>query len=143
MADNTTKPIVVGVDGSPSSLSALEWAAQHAELTKQPLEALATWQWPTNYGYAVAFEANFDPAQESTQMLDEIVAKVQADHPSMEVRPHVIEGDTRNVLVKRSKEAALLVLGSRGHGELTGMLLGSVSGYCVTHADCPVLVTRH
>lgn len=143
MAENSLKPIVVGVDGSPSSLSALEWAARHAELTKLPLEAVATWQWPNNYGYAVAFESGFDPAQESREMLDEIVAKLKADHPEIEVRPNVIEGDTRNVLVKLSKEASLLVLGSRGHGELTGMLLGSVSGYCVTHADCPVLVTRH
>lgn len=53
-----------------------------------------------------------------------------------------MEGHSGRVLVDASKAAALLVVGSRGHGELGGMLVGSVSYFCVTHADCPVVVLR-
>lgn len=134
--------IVVGVDGSPSSLKALEWAARHAQVTSMPVEAIATWQYPSNYGYAMAFESDFDPSAGARDALDVALTPMKEKYPDVEFRANAVEGETRNVLVSRSKTAELLVLGSRGHGELTGMLLGSVSGYCVTHAHCPVLVTR-
>jgi len=58
----------------------------------------------------------------------------------MEIR--VIDGHPAPVLVEASKGAELLVVGSRGHGEFVGMLIGSVSEYCAAHALCPVLVHR-
>ena len=58
----------------------------------------------------------------------------------MEAR--LINGHPAPVLVEASKGADLLVVGSRGHGEFVGMLIGSVSEYCVTNAHCPVLVHR-
>lgn len=141
MAD-TLRPIAVGVDGSQTSLKALDWAAGHAKLTGQPVEVLATWQWPTNYGYTMAFDTNYKPDELAEQVVDEAIAAVQEKHPDVDFRKRVVEGEPRNVLVARSEGVDLLVVGSRGHGELTGMLLGSVSTYCVTHATCPVLVIR-
>lgn len=54
----------------------------------------------------------------------------------------LVEGDARDVLVKASRGAELLVVGSRGHGRAVGAVLGSVSSYCVHHAACPVVVVR-
>ena len=61
----------------------------------------------------------------------------------MAIRSTVVQGHPAQVLDERSDHAELLVLGCRGHGDLTGMILGSVSEYCVVHARCPVLVIRH
>ena len=85
----------------------------------------------------------FDPAAEATKVLDDAVAKLRARHPSVEIHTSVTEGYTAQILVEASVGADLLVVGSRGHGEFAGMLLGSVSEHCVTHAHCPVLVFRH
>lgn len=135
-------PIVVGFDGSDSSRRALEWAAGQGKLTGEPVELLASWSMPKNYGYAVAFESTVDLAEDTRTLVDEAIAAAQAAHPGVEFQAKIVEGEPRSTLVTRSKIASMLVVGSRGHGELTGMLLGSVSGYCVTHAACPVLVVR-
>lgn len=134
--------IVVGVDGSDTSLAALEWAARQAELTGSRLDAVTTWHWPASFGYPVPLAAEFDPAGEATKLLDGALESLSASHPGLEVRKQVEEGDAATVLVECSRGADLLVVGSRGHRELVGMLLGSVSQYCVTHARCPVLVLR-
>lgn len=137
-----TPAIVVGFDGSDSARGALAWAARHAALTGAPVELFATWAMPKNYGYAMAFESNLDLAGDTQKALDEAVAAIADEFPDVTFRTQVVEGEPRSALVARSKAAQMLVVGSRGHGELTGMLLGSVSGYCVTHAACPVLVMR-
>jgi len=134
--------IVVGVDGSASSAVALEWAAHQAELTGDMLEAVTAWQWPQSYGYPMPVPSGFDPAAEATKVLDTAVGHIRKAHPDVEIRTTVVEGYPAQVLVEASKGADLLVAGSRGHGELAGMLLGSVSEHCVTHAHCPVLVLR-
>ena len=60
----------------------------------------------------------------------------------MNIDPRVVSGHPAPILVEASKGADLLVVGSRGHGEFVGMLIGSVSEYCATNAHCPVLVHR-
>ncbi len=137
------KRIVVGVDGSPSSVAAGEWAARQAELTHSSLHAITTWHSPTSFGYPMPVPEGFDPAAEATKVLDDTVAKLHATHPDVEIHTSVTEGYTAQILVEASVGADLLVVGSRGHGEFAGMLLGSVSEHCVTHAHCPVLVLRH
>lgn len=137
-----TKPIVVGVDGSASSAKALAWAVKQAKLTGEPIEAVTTWQWPTNYGYAMAFEGSYDPEAGARELLDEALADVRKANPDVAITARTLQGEPRGVLMKRSADASMIVLGSRGHGEISGMLLGSVSSYCVTHAACPVLVIR-
>jgi nucleotide-binding universal stress UspA family protein len=134
--------IVVGVDGSPCSLEALAWAARQAERTGDRLEVVETWRWPTTYGWAVPVPDDYDPETEVRRQLESVVEGVRAEHPGVQVDVKVVEGHPAPVLVEESKGADLLVVGSRGHGEFVGMLLGSVSEYCAAHAGCPVVVHR-
>jgi nucleotide-binding universal stress UspA family protein len=134
--------IVVGVDGSQSSLRALSWAARQAELTGATVEVITTWEWPTSFGWAVSYTDGWDPRSDAEKVLDQAVKPVRQAHPDIPIRSAVVEGHPAPVLVDASKGAELLVVGSRGHGEFAGMLLGSVSEHCVTNAHCPVLVHR-
>jgi len=143
----TTNPeadrrIVVGLDGSPSSIAALEWAASQAEATGAGLEVLMTWEWPTSYGMTIAVPSEYDPTRESERFLGDLLKPVREMHPRVSIESTVVEGHPAPVLVEASLGADLLVVGSRGHGEFAGMLLGSVSEHCVTNAHCPVLVMR-
>lgn len=133
---------VVGVDGSPSSLAALDWAAHQAEHTGATLEVLGSWEWPMTYGAPLALPEGYDPAADTRRELENAIASVRAAHPDVEFRVVVVEGHPAPSLVEASKGADLLVVGSRGHGAFAGMLLGSVSEHCAAHAYCPVLVLR-
>jgi nucleotide-binding universal stress UspA family protein len=134
--------IVVGIDGSDSSRAALAWAARQAALTSAPLTVIITWHYPTDYGYPVMWLEDMDFAADAKSLLGESVSEVLGSHPKIAVTPEVVEGHPALVLVDESKDAALLVVGSRGHGEFTGMLLGSVSEFVSTHAHCPVVIIR-
>jgi nucleotide-binding universal stress UspA family protein len=134
--------IVVGVDGSESSLQALERAARYAELTGEALEVITTWAWPVAYGWSPQVPADWDPLTDVTNELNKVVDQLRQAHPDVAVHPRAVEGHAAPVLIEASRGAELLVVGSRGHGEFTGMLLGSVGEHCVSHAHCPVLVVR-
>jgi nucleotide-binding universal stress UspA family protein len=134
--------IVVGVDGSSSSLDALGWAAAQAELTGSTLEVVSTWDWPASLGWAVPVPDDFDASADAVRGLETALAVVQAEHPGLSIEIRVVEGHPAPVLVEASRDAGLLVVGSRGRGAFAGMLLGSVSEHCVTHAHCPVVVHR-
>lgn len=133
--------IVVGVDGSAPSLDAARWAADQAELTGAGLDVLITWEWPNGYGWSPV-PAGYDPDHESQVALSDLLKPVREAHPRLSIQATVIEGHPAVVLVKASHGASLLVVGSRGRGEVVGMLLGSVSEHCVAHAHCPVVVVR-
>jgi nucleotide-binding universal stress UspA family protein len=146
MADGHPEParrIVVGIDGSPSSTEALQWAVKQAELTGSTLEALTTWEWPTSYGVALFLPDGYDPAADAQQVLEGVLEPVRKAHPDADIRPVVAEGHPALALVEASRNADLLVVGSRGYREFKGMLLGSVSEHCVAAAHCPVLVFRN
>lgn len=136
------KRIVVGVDGSPSSTAALDWAAHQAELTGSTLELVAAWEWPMTYGAPIALPPDYDPAADARRVLDDAARTVHDLHPGIDLRTVALEGHPAPILVEASRGARLLVVGCRGHGEFLGMVLGSVSEHCVTNADCPVLVLR-
>ncbi len=142
MSERGEGRIVVGVDGSRSSQSALEWAADQAERTKSPLLAVTAWAWLTSYGPAPPIPSDFDPQAAAEEILEEAVAPVRSAHPGITIETEALEGYAARVLVDRSEGAELLVVGSRGHGEVAGFLLGSVSAHCVSHAHCPVVVVR-
>jgi nucleotide-binding universal stress UspA family protein len=137
---DTTGPqkIVVGIDGSASSIDAFRWAARQAQLTGLVVEALMVWQYPGG----VVPPGDQDLEAESRQALDGAIEGAFSDVPPVQVTRVVEQGEPAVTLVRRSKDAALLVIGSRGHGAFVGMLIGSVSQYCVTHAHCPVVVLR-
>jgi nucleotide-binding universal stress UspA family protein len=132
--------IVVGVDGSDSSVDALRWAAAQAKLTNSALEVMATWAYPASYGWAPAWPEDWDPQKETERALTDVVEGAIGSSPGIQVRQLVVEGHAAQVLVKASRDADLLVVGSRGHGAFTGMLLGSVSEYLATHCLCPVVI---
>jgi nucleotide-binding universal stress UspA family protein len=143
MARPTSHRIVVGVDGSQSSVGALAWAARQAECVGARLEVIATWEWPTHYGGPVPYPENWDPSADAQKVLTEAVEPVRKEHPDLDISATAVEGHAAPVLVEASEGADLLVVGSRGHGQFVGMLLGSVSEHCVTNAHCSVLVFRH
>lgn len=134
--------IVVGVDGSVSSVRALEWAARQAELTGDVLEVITSWEWPANYGWTPPVPEDWDPQADMANLLDEILDRLRQAHPNVTLRPRIVRGHPAPVLIEASRGAELLVVGCRGHGEFAGMLIGSISEHCVTHAHCPVLVVR-
>jgi nucleotide-binding universal stress UspA family protein len=142
MVEAQERRIVVGVDGSESSVRALAWAAGQAELTGSVVEAIATWQWPSSFGFGLVVPEGWSPADDAQKVLDDAIEQVAPAHPGLTIRTRIAEGHPAPVLVEASADADLLVVGSRGHGEFAGMLLGSVSEHCVTHARCPVLVLR-
>jgi nucleotide-binding universal stress UspA family protein len=137
-----TGRIVVGIDGSPPSLEALAWGARQAELTGGALDVVMTWEWPSSLGWAMPVPEDFDPEADVRRTLEQAIASVRADHPAVAVDGRVVNGHPAPTLVEAAKGADLLVVGSRGHGQFVGMLLGSVSEYCVRNAQCPVLVHR-
>jgi nucleotide-binding universal stress UspA family protein len=138
--------IVVGVDGSASSLAALRWAIHQAEVTDGTVHAIVAWRLPvsmTGYGFApVAMSDCSDTEQIAKRALDEAVSKVVAPGGGPPVRSQVVQGFPAQVLLNASVGADLLVLGSRGHGGFSGALLGSVGQHCVRHAPCPVVIIR-
>jgi nucleotide-binding universal stress UspA family protein len=139
----TRRRIVVGVDGSQSSLAALRWAVRQSELTGAPLDIVSAWEWPvSNLGWGTPVPPDYDPADEARRQLGKAVSAVLTPGDAIEVQQSVIEGHPAPVLEALSKTADLVVVGSHGHGEFVGMLLGSVSQHCVTHCHCPVVVIR-
>jgi nucleotide-binding universal stress UspA family protein len=134
--------IVVGVDGSRSSKDALRWAARQSELTGTPLLVVTTWQLPVSYGWAAPFPSDYDPALDAKTMLEATIDAVLGSADEARLETAIVEGHPAHVLEELSKSASLVVVGCRGHGEFAGMLLGSVSEHLVTHAHCPVVVTR-
>jgi Universal stress protein family len=70
MASSEERRIVVGVDGSESSVRALTWAARQAELTGAVLEVVTTWEWPTSYGWGVVIPEGWSPTEDAQKVLD-------------------------------------------------------------------------
>jgi nucleotide-binding universal stress UspA family protein len=135
--------VVVGVDGSASSLEAVGWAGDYAASTGASIELVAAWAWPQSYGWAIPLPEGFDPAADARRVLSESSASLREGHPALSVKTTAVEGHPAQVLVEISRGASLLVVGSRGHGEFSGMLIGSVSEFCAARAHCPVLIFHH
>lgn len=132
--------IVVGVDGSPASLSALEWAVRQGALTGAVVEAVTAWHFPATYGeYQILDPVDWHSNAQTIQ--DIAVKEVLGDETASLVR-RVAQGHPVTVLLDAAAGADLLVVGSRGHGGFIGMLLGSVSEHVVAHARCAVVVVR-
>jgi nucleotide-binding universal stress UspA family protein len=134
--------IVVGVDGSESAQAALAWAIRQAKLTGAGLDAVVSWSIPATAAAAGPLPDSYDPAADAAAALTEAVAPARAANPDVDLRTVEVEGPAGPGLVEYAETAQLLVVGSRGHGFVAGVLLGSVSEYCVSHAKCPVVVLR-
>ena len=137
---SSARPIIVGVDGSPSSVAALSWAVRQAEIVGSRVHAVIAWQYPVVYGmYGMSEE--IDWAANAQETIDVAVKQAIGSDTDI-VTTYVVEGHPAQVLVDASAEADLLVVGNRGHGGFVQALLGSVSEAVVAHASCPVLVLR-
>ncbi|MCV7300481.1 universal stress protein [Mycobacterium barrassiae] len=135
--------IVVGVDGSPASRVATDWAAREAALRHVPLTVVTVVP-PAEFGPFVDVpyyaEEREQRAQEVIDDALKLVFDATADEPKLAVDHRVVPGNVVSVLVEMSKGAELVVVGCRGLGGVAGLLLGSVSSGVLHHAHCPVAV---
>ncbi|APU14167.1 MULTISPECIES: universal stress protein [Actinoalloteichus] len=156
------RPIVVGVDGSPTSVAALAWVLAQNEAHRRPIHAVSAWHFvPMAAGPATVLVDPGDVRQDHVERLRQVVAEAtetvtsaggsgsSAAGPSpgsavalddVDIRQEVIEGPPATVLLEAARDAAVLVLGSHGHGRAYASLVGSVSAACIRHAHCPVIV---
>lgn len=146
-AERTTETVIVGVDGSPESEQALAWAARYAHAVGARLRAVLAWHYPSVAGGPPvgAAPAALTPEVEQSryEILDKAIARTCGDKPGLQIDRRVVHGHPAWALIDESKAADLLVVGHRGHDGFSGMLLGSVSTHCVSHASCPVTVVRY
>lgn len=133
---------MVGVDGSEPSKQALRWAAFLARTTGAGIDAVMAWMLPTFAGAGGAFPTDWNPEQDAVDALHHTVIEVLGEQPPVPVREIVAEGGAAHVLLEAGKDARILVVGSRGHGGFSGLLLGSVSAACAEHAPGAVLVVH-
>lgn len=131
--------LVVGVDGSPSSRNALEWAVRQAELAGGTITAITAWGYPLFYGVEMAgvFDDIHRAAEEA---LADTVAQI--GDTRVAIHQEVVQGNIVEALLEAAATADLLVVGSRGHGGFVGSLLGSVSQHCSQYSPCPVVIVR-
>jgi nucleotide-binding universal stress UspA family protein len=145
--------IVVGVDASEGSRRALGWAAEQAAAIDAELEVIHTYDYaPAWRAYAYEESVGHPPtaslqrdldasAREAGEHAQHLVDRMVADLDHPKITTRVLQSSRpAQTLVEQSDGADLLVVGSRGRGGFAGLLLGSVSQQCVTHASCPVVV---
>jgi nucleotide-binding universal stress UspA family protein len=141
--DATARTIVVGVDGSPESGRALRFAVVLARHLGHDVRTITTWQWPRALNRDAPPFDHWSPEQDAlataSSALDAAEDVIDDD---VSVTSELVEGPAAEVLLEASRDAALLVLGSRGLGGFKGLLIGSVSQECAQHATSPVVVHR-
>ncbi|WP_206343036.1 universal stress protein, partial [Streptomyces ureilyticus] len=136
-------PLIVGIDGSDSSLVAVDWAVDEAARHGLPLRLVYASLWERYEGVAPSGSVE----RPSEQVLaDDIVGsaaeRARRRNPEVKVSTEVVPEEAASALLREGHNASALVTGSRGRGELTGLLLGSVSLAVASRAHCPVIVVR-
>lgn len=143
-ADGSSPRVVVGVDGSESGMEALAWAAREAVLRQAKLDVVHAWQLPAIAIYPYP-GSGFDPTlmeQAARATLDAAIAGLSADGMPPELNGMLVHGDAASAIVEAARDADLVVVGSRGLGQFSGLLLGAVGDRVTRHAPCPVVVVR-
>lgn len=138
-------PVVVGVDGSPQSLRAVDLAAREAALRGVPLRVVHGFIW-THQGVPVdpppIGAAGGGRRHHSDHLVREAVERALEREPSVRVTGHAVAGRATTVLIEQARSAAMVVVGDHGLGGFTGLLAGSVAVPLAAHAARPVLVAR-
>jgi nucleotide-binding universal stress UspA family protein len=141
--------LVVGIDGSPASIKALEWAAKYAHTLDCTIEIITTWEpyIPSGEligsGMALGLAIpELDPENIAAESIQKSIEIVFGASPPSHLIHRTLMGAPERVLVDESENATLLVVGSRGHGKLHDLVLGSVSSTCAAKAKCPVVVVH-
>ncbi|HEX5543172.1 MAG TPA: universal stress protein [Micromonospora sp.] len=140
----TTRPIVVGYDGSPSSVAAVGWAAAEARRTSQPVLLAYAFVWPTTAAMLPGPEVFPHTAarRDAEDMIHAAAAEAARAHPDVKITGALLAGPPAVTLIEQSEKASLVVLGNRGHGGFAALLLGSTGVAVTAHAHCPVVVVR-
>ncbi|MFF3323984.1 universal stress protein [Streptomyces sp. NPDC002889] len=132
--------ITVGVDGSPESLAAADWAAREATLRQALLHIVHAWLWqPLDVPIVQDRDAQ---AQSADFVLREAETRVAGQYPDVLVTSEVVPDTPVSALLDEAERSRMLVLGSRGHGAFTGFLLGSYGQQVIANAKCPVVSVR-
>lgn len=142
-----TRHVIVGFDGSDHSSVAVDWAAAEAASRGARLTLLAAMVVPVSgvggrFGAVLSPDAVDAMLQSMRDQVDARVTEVSARHPGLQVDARVVLGSPAFALVEESEGADLVVVGSRGLGGFTGLLVGSVGTQVATHATCPAVVVR-
>ncbi|MFD5463419.1 universal stress protein [Kitasatospora sp. NPDC127059] len=135
-----TSTVVAGVDGSPESTAAAQWAAEEAQRRGASLRLVHAWPWLTDGVSSFAEPDDLPAAAQRT--LVEAADGIRARHPELAVATDAVLDAPVDGLVAAAADADLLVLGSRGRGGFTGLLLGSVSMAVAGRSGAPVVVVR-
>lgn len=139
--------IVVGVDHSPGAKAALRFAEEEARFRGATIHAVHAWQY-AYVGYAglegsvPSIGADIEQLRAAAEAALEASVREALPDTDVEIKLQAIQGTPAGVLVEESRDADLLVVGSRGHGGFVGLLLGSVSQQCAHHAACPVVIVH-
>ena len=140
----STKPVVVGVDGSEDSLLAAEWAALEAKRHALPLRIVsAPAVVPRIQAHQIGPTTVADALRSaSARALGTALARIEEVAPGLEVTTDLLSGPPALAVTGSGSDAAMLVVGARGAGGFAAMILGSVSRFAASHARCPVIVVR-
>jgi nucleotide-binding universal stress UspA family protein len=134
------RTITVGIDGSPESLAAADWAAREAVLRGLPLRLVHAWLWqPLD---VPVVQDRQTQAEAADAVLREAQKRVAADHPDLALAAEVVQDTAVAALLAEAARSELLVLGSRGHGALLGFLLGSYGQQVIAASTRPVVSVR-
>ncbi|BBC30182.1 Universal stress protein/MT2061 [Streptomyces graminofaciens] len=136
-------PIVVGVDGSEPGLRAVDWAADEAALRGVPLRLVYASLWERYEGAHLAEELG-KPSERvrAEDIVESAARRARLRRPEVKTTTDVVPEEPEYALLRESRNASLLVTGTRGRGALTEALLGSVSLTVAAHAHCPMIVIR-
>jgi nucleotide-binding universal stress UspA family protein len=135
------RKVVVGIDGSDESATALRWAVGYARRIDAVVRAVAVWHQPLQFGMAAvpppprqAFEA------EAGHWLTAALPSLRPDEAGAPIQTRTAEGDPSSILVEQAADAEVLVLGNHGRGAVSSALVGSVAQRCVQRCGCPVVL---
>lgn len=141
-ASKSKHVIIVGIDGSDSSKNALRWAARLAPALSATIHAIVAWEYPIVFGLEGGVPGVWKPDETAKEILSNTLDAVFGKERPVGLRGSISQGHPTFVLLDASKGADMLIVGSRGLGGFSGLLLGSVSSTCAEHAECPVLVVH-
>lgn len=143
MPDERQLPVVVGVDGSKSAQLAAAWAAEEAAARRAPLRIVHANLWPSVRPPAhLPVEYHQPMLRFARGLVRDAVEAASARHPELAVTSELVTTTPIELMLAESRRAQLVVLGSRGLGGVSGMLLGSVAVAVASHGECPLIVVR-